>query len=134
MSILICVQTKYGSGHHAIDQRLSDLPPLFKISFVLRILYPLVLCFTKLGICTLYRHVFQDPRSRLYINLMIGVMVISGIIFVLLVLLQCVPIESNWNLQPGKCMAYGISVYATGIFSIVSDVMLIVFVVPRIGE
>ena len=71
MAIVACLQTNYGFRHHTMLQSLA-LIPFFKVSFASRILYQLVLWFTKMGVCIFYRRVFQDTKSKLFINLALG--------------------------------------------------------------
>ena len=131
---MVGLQTKYGLGHHAIDQNLAYLTPLLAVSFVGRFLYLLVIFFTKLGICTFYLRVFQDSRSKLFIRLTIAFLVVTEIPLLLLVLLACIPIQGSWDLKPAKCMDFSVSAYITAAFHITTDIMLIAFVIPRVGK
>lgn len=133
-AITICLSTKYGLGHHVIDQSPSDLVLFLKTGFALRLLYQLTLWFTKMGICIFYRRVFQDRQSKLYINLIIGFLFLSGIPIVLLVLFECIPIQTVWNLESGKCISYNVSVYLSAICNIVADIVVMAFAIPRVGK
>jgi hypothetical protein len=133
MAIVACLETNYDFRHHAMLQSLA-LIPFFKVSFASRILYQLVLWFTKMDVCIFYRRVFQDTKSKLFINLALGFLVATGILIMLLNLLQYIPIEGNWNLKPGKCMPYLIYVYVTSICNILADIVLLAFAIPHISK
>jgi hypothetical protein len=127
-----------GLGHHSIYQNPTDTAPFLKLGFADRILYQLVLWFTQMGLCVFYRPVFQDNRSIQYINWTIGFLAASEVTILVLVIIQCVPIEGSWSLQftaiEAKCMQLSVSVYVSAVCNIVADIVLVAFAVPRVRK
>ena len=129
---MICLQTKYGLGHDTIDR--NQITPFLFLSFISQFPYILVIFFTKMGICAFYLRIFQDPRSKLLIRLIIAFLVATEIPVSLLALLQCMPIQGFWDFKPAKCTAFSIVAYVMAAFHIFTDIILMVFVIPRVGK
>ncbi|KAE9365028.1 hypothetical protein N431DRAFT_305398, partial [Stipitochalara longipes BDJ] len=135
-TLIICLQTKWGFGHHSIFQNPSDRRPFLLASYVDRILYQLTLCLTKIGLSVFYRRVFDDDRSKRLMNWTISFLVLSEIVILALAIFQCFPIEDSWSLQleviKVQCMPFSVMVYVSAVCNIVADTVLVAFAVPRV--
>jgi hypothetical protein len=126
---------QYGAGKH-IDFSPSAIQSgitASKLGFISRLLYQLTLCLTKLGICTFYLRIFQDRVSKRLNYAMMCAMVAYTIPLELVIIFQCNPVKGAWDFTiRSKCIDVLPGLYANGILNILSDALLIAFVVPRI--
>jgi hypothetical protein len=138
LTILACEQTQYGLGHHEYDVPLSVFSVSQKLGYFNQLLYNLVLCTTKLSICFLYLRIFHvEKRIRWLIHGCIWFLIIYSFAFEIICIFQCHPIRAFWDFSAslkGKCINTIPVFYAAGACNIVSDLLLMAIVVPKIGE
>ena len=133
MSVLNCICVAYGMGSPQYLQGASDATTTAWLSYALRLIYQVVLGTTKLGICMFYLRVFQDRKSQILIFSMMGFLCLFTIPLEIYVAVSCReadPLVSNSL----TCIHNTSDIYLFAIFSIVSDAMLVIFVIPRIRE
>ena len=133
MSITHILFTCYGMGHHEQFNPPSDIIPTMKLAYSSRLIYQLVLFFTKLGLCFFYLRIFQDRKSKHLIYTIVAFLVITFIPIELIVIFQCRPVYGAWSLQPAKCIDNNPGIYASAAFNIFADAMMMGFVLPRIS-
>lgn len=93
----------------------------------------LCLSLTKISTSLFYRRVFDDFISRIFIHGTIGAIVIYTLIFECLIIFQCTPVSKGFDsTEDGTCLSIVPTFYAISIMNIVSDVWLIIFVIPRV--
>ena len=102
-----------------------------KVAYANQIVYQVVVLFTKLGLCMFYRRVFQDDKSRTYINWNVGFLFVSGILALALVIFPCMPIRDFWSVE-GKCPPNYSNIYISAACSIIADVILVAFAIARV--
>jgi hypothetical protein len=141
LTVLGSIQVRYGLGHH-----IYDIPPLVdmliqKYNYITLLLYTVVLCTTKLSICLLYLRIFHvEKRMRWLIHASIWFLVTYSILFEVLCIFQCHPIRAYWDftIRPpmgtASCLNTIPVFYASGACNIVSDLLLMAIVVPKIRE
>ena len=133
LAVLDCLFVKFGTGHHSSLQTLPDIRAILKLAFASRVVYQFVICTTKLGICTFYLRVFQDKRSKMLIFLLLGFIMITALVVELAFIFACKPVSGAWAI-PQTCASPFASFYANTITSVMADVALMVFVIPRVRK
>jgi hypothetical protein len=106
--------------------------PTEKLSFIGSILFQLVVCLTKLGMCLSYLRIFEDRRSRVLLNLIMAFLTASGITTVLLIVFSCSPVAALWMPQLGSYMKAGPNVVTSAVCNTAADIMLMAFAIPRV--
>ncbi|KAN0099524.1 hypothetical protein V8E51_013299 [Hyaloscypha variabilis] len=131
LAVLDALFVKFGTGHHSSLQTLPDVRATLKLAFASRVVYQFVICTTKLGICTFYLRVFQDKRSKMLIYSLLGFIIITALVIELAFIFACKPVSGAWAI-PQTCASPFASFYANTIASVMADVALVVFVIPRV--
>jgi hypothetical protein len=115
-----------GFGRHFWDIPLSRVTPLRKMFYGTQIIYCLLQVLTKLSILCLYLRVFTTNKSFRYATFgCIGFIITHGIIYLVCLILQCLPISAIWTLEPAKCLNLSAIVYSAAGFSIFEDFLII---------
>ena len=128
-----CLFVRFGAGRHIFLSSLSDAITTMKIEFATRVVYQFVICFTKLGICSFYLRVFQDKQSKRIIYSLLGFILITALATGIAFIFSCRPVSAAWAID-GRCGEQLPSIYANTIASVMADVALMVFVIPRVRE
>ncbi|KAF2500687.1 hypothetical protein BU16DRAFT_535249 [Lophium mytilinum] len=136
-TILSCVATKYGAGHHQANVSIAAAQINIKIGFITLFFYHSVLASTKISICLFYLRIFHpERRSRYLIYACIATLVITFIAFTFFNIFQCSPIAAYWDFglkaAGGHCTDPIPAFYAAGIYNILSEVFLIAIILPRV--
>ena len=99
-----------------------------QLSLLLEIIYHPVIAITRLSICLQFIHIFVVGHSARFWCIQ-GFILVSMMYYLaefFVRIFQCKPIAKNWNpALPGHCIQYG--VYHTGIFNMLSDVVMLLF-------
>ncbi|PMD27089.1 hypothetical protein NA56DRAFT_743445 [Hyaloscypha hepaticicola] len=95
-------------------QTTEDIELAMRLGFASQELYQVCLGTTKLGICAFYLRIFQDRISKVIIRSTMG------------------PISGDWNMIPAVCGNQDPGIITSATVNILSDVILIAFVTPRI--
>jgi len=136
LTIMNCVQTAYGLGHHQNDIPLPAFAVTQKLAYINLLLYTVVVCTTKLSICYLYLPIFQvEKRTMWLVRGCIWFVILYSMIFELVSIFQCHPVHAFWDFSArlkGSCINTIPSFYASGACNIVSDIWLMALVVPKI--
>lgn len=122
----------FGLGRHVIYNNPALIIPSLKVAFVGRIVYQLVLCFTKLGICLFYLRVFQDKRSKYIVYIIAAFTIISTLIIEVVFIFQCNPVSDAWRFIKPNCKPGPPSMIANTVCSVVADICIMAFVIPRV--
>ena len=138
ISILTLRMSLIGFGLH-----YWNIPPdhgvqLLKLLYVCQLMYVLVQVFAKVAILSLYYRLFgiQSKWFRWFVRGSIAFMFVHGVIYFLLVMFQCVPIEAVWNkLIDGKCLEVNYGIALSGAcMSIAEDVIILVLPIPQLWK
>jgi hypothetical protein len=118
-----------GFGLHYWNIPITHGVELLKLYYVCQMLYVLVQVFSKVAILSLYLQLFPDfiRWFRWSVRSMITFMLVHGLVFFLLVTLQCLPIASIWNKTiEGKCLPINVVIGFTGAgLSIAEDIIIL---------
>ena len=97
---------------------------------VSEMLYPPLIAITKLSICLQYIHIFVLNREKKfwYLQGFIWINMLYFIACFFVTTFQCVPRAKIWNPElPGQCLRYQTYIFATGLFNVVSDFLMLAF-------
>lgn len=126
--------TSLGFGHHMIFIPASNIVPSLLMAWIARLTYQFVLFIVKLGMCVFYLRVFQDRTSKIIIYSIMGFLIGSFIPVQLLTVFWCTPVADAWSVDSPHCMPRNPTVYFNAISNIITDISLMAFVIPRIGN
>ncbi|KAE9363821.1 hypothetical protein N431DRAFT_497598 [Stipitochalara longipes BDJ] len=134
LTTLTCVLTRYGVGYHQSAITIRDYQTTLFLGYFVRLVYQLVLGTTKIAICTLFLRIFNsDKKNRYAMYSLLAFIGCYTTLFLLTSTFQCHPISDAWkNEDSSTCNNYRATLWATGICNILVDVLLLVFIVPRI--
>jgi hypothetical protein len=121
----------------SLCRREGLLPKLIhsQTTLAAMILYNPAIFFTKLSILLLYHRIFP---SKIFHRILwaVGTFILAYSITSSLVnLLQCLPIEANWNPElaaTAKCVNFGAELIAMSTINAVTDFVLLVLPMPRL--
>lgn len=139
LTVLSCLQTRYGAGQHLASVPLSNLKPSLQLAYATLLLYNLTLCLTKVSISLFYLRVFADrwnkPLSLAALTFVVAYTVPLEIVSVA----QCRPVAGVWDraalVAEGKevtCIDTIPAFYTSAVCNILADAWLIVHAVPRV--
>ncbi|KAK1956029.1 hypothetical protein LY78DRAFT_707871 [Colletotrichum sublineola] len=121
----------YGSHYWDIDPTKGKA--ILKIFYAQQMLYIVVLAFAKTSIACFYYRVFINPRFLLAIKWIIAFLFAQSLLFIMLLVFQCRPIESNWDRYiEGQCFNVTAIAYVGAVCSILADVLLIILPIPEV--
>jgi hypothetical protein len=133
LTIVDCFFVQLETGKHATTVPMTSVVPALKLSYGVRLIYSFALATTNLGICAFYLRVFPDHRSKWIVYALMGLIVCYTIPFIFIDIFQFHPISDSWSLPDNKkCLPDLPIVYSIGTSNVVADVLMLVFVVPRI--
>lgn len=128
----------YGSGRHQSTTPLANVIPQLKLALAQRLVYQLVVGTTKISLCFFYLRIFTDKKGQWVSYGVMAFVSVYTIGLFLTSLLGCIPTQDIWSLKPkGRCSgSHGrlIVIYTSGALNILTDFVLLVFVIPRIRK
>lgn len=82
----------------------------------------------------LLRRIIQTPVFRRIVDCLIAYLALSGIVFVIFDTIQCLPVQSTWDLSMTNrtCMDVNALALAAAIIGILGDIMLLLLPLPWI--
>ncbi|KAH9209572.1 hypothetical protein DL95DRAFT_261751, partial [Leptodontidium sp. 2 PMI_412] len=131
-TIMGSLLTKYDFGHHTMFIRPESIEPGAKLAFAGALLFQIVVCLSKLGMCSSYMRVFQDRRSKIFLYSIMAFLIASTIAIMFMIIFKCNPVAAAWIQQLGKCTSPNPNIYTSAVCNIIADVMLMAFVIPRV--
>jgi hypothetical protein len=121
-------------GKSNVDFLLPKLT-MSQVTLAAMILYNPAIFFTKLSILLFYRRVFPS-RNFHRILWAVGAFILAYSITSSMVnLLQCLPIEANWNPElaaTAKCVHFGTELIAISTINAVTDLALLILPMPML--
>jgi hypothetical protein len=113
----------------------ESLAPTQKLAFAARILYQIVIGTTKISICFFNLRVFRDRVSRYCMIALIISISIFTIALTFSIIFQCIPIYSFWDITvTAVCRSQNPIIIASVVCNIVTDIILLAFVLWRISK
>ncbi|KFY10024.1 hypothetical protein V492_05243 [Pseudogymnoascus sp. VKM F-4246] len=125
MVVIPIYNAKLGFGKHFWDVDPQYVIILRKLYYISQVLYLLVQGLAKVSILLLYLRIFPDRRFRRIIHVSLVWMGCRTIIFVCVVVFQCIPVAHSWDTSvAGKCADQQAFVYAGAAVSIFEDIVI----------
>lgn len=152
LTILNGILTARGTGSQIVSQTPEDLVVTMRLGFASRELYQVCIGTTKLGLCAFYLRIFQDRLSKLLNRALMGFIATFTLALSIGIIFQCRPIYGiifnclflpgqpanadvgDWNDIPATCGNQVPGIVASRIVNIVADILLLLFVIPRIRK
>ncbi|KXH29428.1 integral membrane protein [Colletotrichum salicis] len=135
ISVLGYANEDMGFGHHYWNIDPGNSKTILQIIYVLQMLYIFVQAFAKISIACFYSRVFASKTFRLKTNIFMIFLTTRSLLFLLLIIFQCTPIQSIWNRAiPSQCL--NISAISNGgaAFSIFEDMILITLPISELPK
>lgn len=103
---------------------------LKQLTHTIEILYHPLIAITKLSICLQFIHIFVVDRGTKFWSMQ--VFICANMFYYLarffISIFQCSPSAKIWTpTLPGHCLNYQAYIFATGIFNVVSDILMLLF-------
>lgn len=93
-----------------------------------------MLLLTKVSLLLFYLRAFPSQRFQTWGKLALGFVVLPGIVILLLQLLQCIPVEFNWDksITNAKCLNVNALTYAHAGVNIAQDFLILALPIPEL--
>nr|XP_036582747.1 CFEM domain containing integral membrane protein [Colletotrichum truncatum]KAF6791538.1 CFEM domain containing integral membrane protein [Colletotrichum truncatum] len=125
--------TELGFGLHFWNIAPGNAKPILQLFYVTQMTYILMQIAAKSSICFLYMRIFVTPWFRKAVICLIAIILSQHILFLFLILFQCIPIQSIWDKYiSGRCLNLTAIGYAGGSFTVAYDVILITLPIPEL--
>lgn len=138
VSVIILRMSLKGFGLHYWNIPAENGVELLKLYYVCQMLYVLVQIFSKVAILALYQRLFPDfiKWFQWTVRGMIIFMFTHGLIFLLLVIFQCRPIDAIWDKTlNGKCLPVSVVIGFTGAaLSITEDFIILLIPIHELWK
>ena len=110
---------------------------LLKLYYVCQMLYILVQVFSKVAILALFQRLFPGfiHYFQWSVRVMIVFMFTHGLVFLMLIIFQCRPINSIWDKTiDGKCLPTDVVIFTGAALSIVEDFIILLLPVHELWK
>ncbi|CCF43882.1 integral membrane protein [Colletotrichum higginsianum] len=133
MSGLGLVNSSLGFGYHYWDIDPGNGKMILQIFYAQQLLYIFIQVFAKASIACFYSRVFTNKRFQLAIKCFLVFLFSHGLMFLLLLAFQCVPVRSIWDRSVnGRCFDTAAISYGGAACSILEDFVLILMPLPEL--
>jgi cation transport ATPase len=136
LTIVSALSTRFGTGRHIEALSLSQAEPGLKLLYASRLLYLLVITACKYAFCASYLRIFRERTSRIAILCLTGFITLYTIPIFFATAFPCLPPSNVWHIATTKSCYDGPKAdaltYATGLFNVLGDILLLGFVIPQI--
>lgn len=106
---------------------------LLPLDFISQVLWAANILALKISVLCLYLRLFPNQTFIITCSGVLGVMMVGGLTFLLLDVLQCQPVSAGWTLQHGddaKCLSFSVIAMGGGAFNVLSEVAIFVLPMP----
>ncbi|KAH6642006.1 hypothetical protein C7974DRAFT_326858 [Boeremia exigua] len=139
VSVIILEMSLKGFGLHYWNVPTTNAVILLKLFYVCQMLYVAVQIVSKIAILALYSRLFPDHIKwfRWSVRGMFAFMIIHGLVFLLLVVFQCLPISAIWDktVTSAKCLPVSAAIGFTGAgLSILEDIIILLLPLPVVWK
>ncbi|CAG8061085.1 unnamed protein product [Penicillium nalgiovense] len=133
-SALCISQSRYGLGLPLKLRPPANYSTYTKINYAGRPFYQIGIAGFKASLCLSYLRLISGTSKRLYrivIWVVIAASTLGHIAGALSLLFNCTPVRRSWNRNvPGTCLPVGGLFYGLAIYTIITDVTIIVLPIP----
>ncbi|KAF2028703.1 hypothetical protein EK21DRAFT_69056, partial [Setomelanomma holmii] len=138
VSVIILQMSLKGFGNHYWNIPVKNGVELLKLYYVCQMLYILVQIFSKVAILALYQRLVPDFINwfQWSVRGMIMFMFTHGLVFLMLVVFQCRPINFIWDKTlAGKCLPVNVVIGFTGAgLSIAEDFIILLLPIRELWK
>lgn len=126
----------YVCKFHITLTMISTVNKSFQVALFLQEMYYCCIAFIKFSILAFYRRIFPINTLRFTTYALIGIIAIWWVTVALISILNCTPIDYNWDrTQPGgHCLDPEIFAIAISIPNIVTDLIILLLPLPVIWK
>ncbi|KAH1472606.1 hypothetical protein KXV89_002045 [Aspergillus fumigatus] len=119
--------TRYGYGRHF--ELIAKQPST--VSMFLKLAYIIALNMIKMSFCVLYMHIFAPSRvlNSLCVALII-LLIMECVEEIIVVILQCRPVQAAWTPIPAKCLNLTLFYYVSFGIKLATDIAIFVLPIP----
>ncbi|KAH1657672.1 hypothetical protein KXX15_004055 [Aspergillus fumigatus] len=119
--------TRYGYGRHF--ELIAKQPST--VSMFLKLAYIIALNMIKMSFCVLYMHIFVPSRvlNSLCVALII-LLIMECVEEIIVVILQCRPVQAAWTPIPAKCLNLTLFYYVSFGIKLATDIAIFVLPIP----
>ncbi|KAJ8177096.1 hypothetical protein LV157_008080 [Aspergillus fumigatus] len=119
--------TRYGYGRHF--ELIAKQPST--VSMFLKLAYIIALNMIKMSFCVLYMHIFVHSRvlNSLCVALII-LLIMECVEEIIVVILQCRPVQAAWTPIPAKCLNLTLFYYVSFGIKLATDIAIFVLPIP----
>ncbi|KUJ10782.1 uncharacterized protein LY89DRAFT_787162 [Mollisia scopiformis] len=123
-----------GFGKHYWNVPVENAELLLKLFYALQIVYIIIQVSAKASLLLLYHRIFPDERFKRIVQACMAFVGLHGVIFIIVILFQCLPLASIWNHAiEGHCANLQAIAYAGAAFSILEDLVILVLPLPQLN-
>ncbi|KAK9781745.1 putative Extracellular membrane protein CFEM domain-containing protein [Seiridium cardinale] len=135
LAAILIVSARLGLGIHIWNMKFENAIPIMKIFFASQVMYVVVMFSGKVTMLLLYLRLFNTGSARWFgwlIKVLLVLLCISQTIFLILVVLECIPISAIWDksITNARCLDLHAIATVGSISSIVIDVILMILPIP----
>ncbi|KAH6663234.1 hypothetical protein B0J14DRAFT_707230 [Halenospora varia] len=128
---IMAVCTRLGLGGHAYLLTIPEMSTFLKLVWIGSMGYSFAITLMKATFLLQYRRVFPLPSFERLCNMSLGFLVVWAIAGTLGSMLNCLPIERNWDASaPTNCVGRMYFWQAYAIMHIITDVLILVMPLP----
>lgn len=122
---LVMMEVHYGLGRHETYLSAAEYEGFLKYNYIDWVQVFIILALSKIAICLFLLRISKFERWRTFLFGLIGFIIITHTPLTLLFLLQCIPLNKNWNTSvAGHCFSKSAVekiIIVQGVISIVTD-------------
>ncbi|CZR64379.1 uncharacterized protein PAC_14277 [Phialocephala subalpina] len=123
-----------GFGKHFWNVPVDNAQLLLKVFWMLQVVYIIIQVSAKVSLLLWYHRIFRNEKFKRIVRICLGFVGLHGIVFIFVVLFQCIPVRSVWDRSvDGHCANLGAIGYAGAAFSIVEDLVILVLPIPQLN-
>ncbi|KAM0281224.1 hypothetical protein ACHAQH_003655 [Verticillium albo-atrum] len=115
----------------------SMLITFAKFFYVMQIMYFMHVPLLKTAMLFFFLQIFPDPLCQRLLRGTVAVNVVGGIAFLAVAVLQCLPVENNWerfegSSSHGRCVNINAMGWANAVFNIILDIWMLVLPLTQV--
>ncbi|KAK2056604.1 integral membrane protein [Colletotrichum caudatum] len=127
VSVLMMVSCEYGFGQHIKNLSKPNRLMTLKTFYVAQIFYKITINLTKASILLLYLRIFVQRYFRILCHVLLSIILTYMVATSASSIWQCTPVPRAWDKSiPGTCISLTINWYANAVFSIATDILIMV--------
>ncbi|KAJ5128671.1 hypothetical protein N7448_002388 [Penicillium atrosanguineum] len=133
----LCVT--YGMGYHLYDinfSSMTDARDLFIWYYMAEIFYCVEIYFIKMSILCLYVRIFPETNFHRYFITTMVLLTISVLILVPMIICQCIPVHSIWDLRraDARCLNVIGLAYANAGVNLATEIAILILPLPLLQK